>query len=244
MDSKERINVIITGMIILLTVMALGFGVLAMWIRELRTEIASMELDYQAGDEALHARMNDVNEDLLEVQSSIPEMYMDISEVRSIIKNTNSALTRTNKQIRKEQKQEEPTTEASPKSSIKEETMHEVFTAEETTQIDQAVEEVESAPESSSDSSSDGMTFAGTYELTAYTATGNPTADGTMPSVGVTVACNDPALWHRWIYIEGYGTYYCHDTGGMSVNVIDLFVGSYDEAIQFGRRSANVYLVN
>jgi 3D (Asp-Asp-Asp) domain-containing protein len=28
----------------------------------------------------------------------------------------------------------------------------------------------------------------------------------------------------------------------MGSGVIDVFVGSYDEAIQFGRRSANVYL--
>lgn len=244
MDKKEWKELVIVGAIIILILMTCGFACLALWIRDLRVEIANMQLDYQAGDEALHARVNDVNEDLMEVQTTLPEMYMDISEVRSIIKNTNSALTRTNKQIKRDKEQQEPATEASPKSSIKEETMHEVFTAEETTQISQAVEEVESAPESSNDSSSDGMTFAGTYELTAYTATGNPTADGTMPSVGVTVACNDPALWHRWIYIEGYGTYYCHDTGGMSSNVIDLFVGSYDEAIQFGRRSANVYLVN
>ena len=89
-----------------------------------------------------------------------------------------------------------------------------------------------------------GLSFVGTYELTAYIATGNPTADGAYPSVGYTVACNDPTLWHKTIYIEGYGTYYVHDTGGMPSNsIIDIFMGSYDEAIQFGRRSANVYIV-
>lgn len=84
--------------------------------------------------------------------------------------------------------------------------------------------------------------YAGDYELTAYIATGNPCADGVYPSVGYTAASNDPNLWHKWIEIEGYGTYYVHDTGGMSSNVIDIFVGSYDEAIQFGRRSASVYV--
>lgn len=91
----------------------------------------------------------------------------------------------------------------------------------------------------------DGMTYIGAYTLTAYCATGNPCADGAYPVVNHTVACNNPALWHRWIYIEGYGTYFCHDTGGMpSGGIIDVFVGSYGEAINFGRRSANVYLVN
>ena len=239
MDSKERINVIITGMIILLTVMALGFGVLAMWIRELRTEIASMELDYQAGDEALHARMNDVNEDLLEVQSSIPEMYMDISEVRSIIKNTNSALTRTNKQIRKEQKQEEPTTEASPKSSIKDETMHEVFTAEETTQIDQAVEEVESASESETPS---GMTSLGVWEISAYEETGNCTASGTYPTAWHTCAINAAPLGAT-IYISDLGYFVNEDYCG-TPSRCDIYLGSVEDCYSFGLQYHEVFIVN
>jgi 3D (Asp-Asp-Asp) domain-containing protein len=96
------------------------------------------------------------------------------------------------------------------------------------------------------DSEGPNMTFypyAGTYELTAYIETGNPCADGVYPQVGHTAACNDPSLWHKWIEIEGYGVYYVHDTGGMASNVIDLFVGSYDEAIQFGRREAEVYII-
>lgn len=85
--------------------------------------------------------------------------------------------------------------------------------------------------------------YIGEYELTAYVATGNPCADGVYPEIGYTVACNDPTLWHKWIHIEGLGDYYVHDTGGMSSNVIDIFVESYDEAIEFGRRSANVYVI-
>lgn len=85
--------------------------------------------------------------------------------------------------------------------------------------------------------------YMGNYELTAYIATGNPCADGVYPQAGYTVASNDPNLWHKWIRIEGYGDYYVHDTGGMSSNVIDIFVSSYDEAIQFGRRSAEVYII-
>ena len=85
--------------------------------------------------------------------------------------------------------------------------------------------------------------YMGSYELTAYIATGNPCADGVYPEVNHTAASNDPALWHHWIHIEGYGDYYIHDTGGMASNVIDIFVGSYDEAIQFGRREADVYVI-
>lgn len=92
---------------------------------------------------------------------------------------------------------------------------------------------------------SDGnYTYYGVKELTAYIATGNTCADGVMPQVGYTVASNDPALWHKWIYIEGVGDRYVHDTGGMSSSVVDIFVGSYSEAIQFGRQSAKIYVYN
>ena len=88
-----------------------------------------------------------------------------------------------------------------------------------------------------------GMYYYATLELTAYIATGNPCADGAYPQAGSTVASNDPALWHRRIHIEGYGDNYVHDTGGMPSSVLDVFVVSYDEAIQFGRRTADVYII-
>lgn len=84
----------------------------------------------------------------------------------------------------------------------------------------------------------------GTYQLTAYIATGNPCADGVYPTLGYTVASNDPSLWHKWIHIDGYGDYFVHDKGNMSKDVIDIFVGSYSEAIQFGRRSAQISIIN
>jgi len=89
------------------------------------------------------------------------------------------------------------------------------------------------------------MTLLGEYTLTAYCATGNPCADGFYPQVGYTVACNDPSLWHKKIHIAGHGDFYVHDTGGMPSNsIIDVFVGSYDEAINFGVQTAEVYLID
>lgn len=90
----------------------------------------------------------------------------------------------------------------------------------------------------------DGLTYIGVRQLTAYEESGNCCADGAYPVRGHTIASNDPMLWHRWVYIEGYGTYYCHDRGGMSIEVIDIYLGSVSDCIAFGRRSANCYLVN
>ena len=88
------------------------------------------------------------------------------------------------------------------------------------------------------------MTFYSEMEMTAYVATGNPCADGVYPEVGWTVACNDPNLWHKTIFIVGYGTRYVHDTGGMSSNVIDLFVSTESEAYEIGRRDVEVYIID
>lgn len=92
-------------------------------------------------------------------------------------------------------------------------------------------------------SSPEGMTYYSNMELTAYVWTGNPCADGVYPEAGYTAACNDPALWHKWVYIDGIGTYYIHDTGGMASNVIDIYVKDIDVATQFGRQAADVYII-
>lgn len=89
------------------------------------------------------------------------------------------------------------------------------------------------------------------YNCTAYESTGNTCADGVYPCEGVTVACNDPNLWHKVIEISGTGTeydglYYVHDTGSMAVmgtNTIDIFIDDYNKCIQFGVRTADIYIV-
>lgn len=108
---------------------------------------------------------------------------------------------------------------------------------ENTEEID--LEESKSVPEASEVVTE---TYLGVYELTAYAWTGNPCANGNYPSYGYTVACNSLALGTR-IYIEGYGEYVVEDRGGMAGNVIDVYMGDYDTCIQFGRRTANVYLI-
>lgn len=94
-----------------------------------------------------------------------------------------------------------------------------------------------------SDTGNANGSYLGTYTLTAYEETGSPCANGNYPTRGYTVACNSLPLGTR-IYIEGYGEYVVEDRGGMGGGVIDIYLGDPDECIQFGRRSANVYIVN
>jgi 3D (Asp-Asp-Asp) domain-containing protein len=84
--------------------------------------------------------------------------------------------------------------------------------------------------------------YMGNYELTAYTWTGNPCANGNYPTSGYTVACNSLPLGTK-IHIDGYGDYVVEDRGSMAGNVIDIYMDSYDACIQFGRRTAEVYVI-
>ena len=78
-------------------------------------------------------------------------------------------------------------------------------------------------------------------EATAYTWTGNRTATGTWPSRG-TVAVDPRVIpLGAELYVEGYGPAVAADTGGdIKGQRIDLYMESYEEAIQFGRRQVLV----
>ena len=107
---------------------------------------------------------------------------------------------------------------------------HEAYLAElarqrRTAQVAQTYSEP--APEPTSSAPSDG--YLGTYRCTGYVATGNACASGVMPESGVTIASNSLPMGTR-VYIEGIGERVVQDTGGMSSNVIDVFVDSTSEA--------------
>lgn len=76
------------------------------------------------------------------------------------------------------------------------------------------------------------------FEVTEYVATGNLTATGTQTIEGRTVSVDpDVISLGSWIFIEGFGWRHAEDTGGaVDGYIVDVFVGSYDEAINWGRR--------
>ncbi len=81
-------------------------------------------------------------------------------------------------------------------------------------------------------------------EATAYTHTGNNTATGAAPGPG-TVAVDPRVIpLGTRLYIEGYGYGTAMDTGGRIVgNRIDVFFNSRQQAVQWGRRTVNVYIL-
>ena len=84
-----------------------------------------------------------------------------------------------------------------------------------------------------------------TYEITAYCETGNPTASGVMPKVGRTIA-TDPRVIPTGsrVWVQGFGIRIAEDIGGaVKGNVIDVYVGDYGTAIEWGRRLRKVVVL-
>lgn len=90
--------------------------------------------------------------------------------------------------------------------------------------------------------------YLGRYRLTAYCSCsrccgswgGRVTSSGTTPTVGRTVACNSIPAGTR-VIINGH-QYTVEDTGNMNNNVIDIYMASHAQALDFGVQYADVYL--
>lgn len=86
--------------------------------------------------------------------------------------------------------------------------------------------------------------YLGNFELTAY-CYGNVTATGTTPTANRTIAVDPKVIpYGSKVRIEGYGTYIAEDCGGaVKGNIIDIYIPGYENCINFGRRTAKVYLI-
>jgi uncharacterized protein YabE (DUF348 family) len=82
-------------------------------------------------------------------------------------------------------------------------------------------------------------------EASAYTYTGNRTATGKNPEVGMVAV--DPRVipMGSRLYIEGYGYGRAADTGGsIKGNRLDLFMEDRSQCLSWGRRTVKVYLLD
>lgn len=79
---------------------------------------------------------------------------------------------------------------------------------------------------------------------TAYTHTGNRTATGTIPRVGVVAVDPKVIPLGTRLYVDGYGFARAEDTGGtIKGDKIDLFMDTAEETKRFGRRWVTVYIL-
>lgn len=179
--------------------------------------------------------MGKVTYEMDQINKRLDNMSHDIANVSSDIANVSS-------DVRTLTTTEATTEPATVSMSLKYENIVPENAQESREELSESVVE-QLTTESSKSILEPSRTYLGIYELTAYAATGNPCANGNYPTCGYTVASNSIPMGSR-IYIEGYGEYVVEDCGAMPDNVIDVYMGDYDTCIQFGRRSAKVYLIN
>ena len=82
--------------------------------------------------------------------------------------------------------------------------------------------------------------YVGTFSITAYTWTGNTMANGEYPYYGSVASCDFPL--GTTLYIENVGNFIVNDICPTS-GVIDVYMNTYEECINFGRQYCNVYVM-
>lgn len=81
-------------------------------------------------------------------------------------------------------------------------------------------------------------------EATAYTYTGNRTATGVEPRVGLIAVDPDVIPLGSTVYVEGYGYAVAADTGGaIKGQTVDVFFNTFRECINWGRRQVQIYVL-
>jgi len=80
--------------------------------------------------------------------------------------------------------------------------------------------------------------------FTAYTATGNATASGVMPKANHTIAAWNGLPFGTKVYVPSLGTTFTvEDRGGaVTDGIIDIYMNSYNQCIQFGRQDLEAYI--
>lgn len=105
----------------------------------------------------------------------------------------------------------------------------------------EVVDEPEPEPSVSEDNTS-GMTYMGTWEISAYEYTGNACANGCMPTEWYTCAFNNAPLGAT-IYVEGLGYFVNEDVCG-TPSRLDIYLGDVGACYEFGIQYHDVYIVN
>lgn len=98
------------------------------------------------------------------------------------------------------------------------------------------------AEEDNEGANESGLIYIGAYEITAYTWTGNPCANGNYPVEGYTIACNDLPFGTR-VYIDGVGERVVEDTGGGGYGWMDIYMGTESACYEWGRQYRDVWIV-
>lgn len=220
---KER-NVLKTYAICLVfAILVIALGFMGVKLKDLQTRLTDLERgtseaisEHQGQIDSLNNNIKGLWKENDSISEAVSNLDEKLNETRSIQHNTNQALSRLRKQKEELEKKLEEGLELRR----------------------QRLAEMQarwSAP-------SEGWTDIGGFLLTAYEWTGKTCANGNYPTVGYTCASNYYPLGTR-LWIEGIGERVVEDTGGMGMNVVDIYMGDEETCIQFGVQEAQITVI-
>ena len=196
---------------------------------ESNDRVAALEQQNNELQDELHSCTDALENDISSVTDATMVLEKDISDVNDDDKDLKEKEEEREKEAEEAEKKKSEAKTSSKKASVS--------TPQPQVQEQPTVEVAEETTVASGDG------YLGNYELTAYTWTGDPCANGNYPTGGYTVASNTLPLGTK-VYIEGIGERVVEDKGGMAGNVIDIYIdGSTQDALNFGRQNADVYIV-
>lgn len=225
--NKEKTVVKVYALILVTMILTITLGFMGVKLSETQKRLEALEkdtnesfLDQQAQINTLYGDVQNLWNNAHDLEKSLEKKLEAISEevehTKQVQSNTNGALTRLRKQKEDLEKRLEEGLELRRQ------------------QLEQA--------RAWASAGSGWGAIGNVFELTAYAWSGDPCANGEYPILGYTVASNWFPIGTR-LYIEGIGERVVTDTGGMSNNVIDIYMGDPETCWQFGRQTAEVTVI-
>lgn len=232
---EEKLNIMGIGIGIICLALAIGCITLALQLANVRRELSDLRIEMEKGDAALHERANMMNEDIGNLYTELEGVDSDLgrlitssnlnsASIKAVDKRLRSVEHVTDKMIAEKKEAEEKKSQNTTKAKTNTEEVHEVF-----------AETSDDAPE--------GMTYIGTWDISAYewTEPQNPCANGNMPTPWYTCALNGYPFGTT-VYIDGLGYFVNEDICG-TPGRLDIFLGDVEACKQFGVQAHDVYIV-
>ena len=221
--NKEERELRAYAICFIFSVLVVALGFMGIRIKDLQARLTELERGTSEAISEHQGQLDSLNDNVKglwkendDIIQSLETIDQQLEEQRQVQRNTNSALTRLRKQKDELEKKLEEGLELRR----------------------QRLAEMQarwSAPSS-------GWSDVGGFLLTAYEWTGNTCANGNYPTVGYTCASNYYPLGTR-LWIEGIGERVVEDTGGMGMNVVDIYMGDEETCIQFGVQEAQITVI-
>lgn len=219
--NKEERGLRAYAICFIFSVLVVALGFMGIKLKDLQARLTDLEkgtseaiTDQQGQIDSLDNNIKGLWKEHDDMSEAVDSLNQKLDETRSIQHNTNQALSRLRKQKEELEKKLEEGLELRR----------------------QRLAEMQarwSAP------SWDGI---GGMLLTAYEWTGKTCANGNYPTVGYTCASNYYPLGTR-LWIDGIGERVVEDTGGMGMNVVDIYMGDEETCIQFGVQEAQITVI-